>query len=51
MISPTFVLIALPTWIVGVYLLRRMKQLADKEAKKVPVPIPVEAKRERLGNS
>lgn len=49
MISPTFVLIALPTWIVGVYLLRRMKQIADKEAKKAPVPIPVEAKKRKIG--
>lgn len=45
MITPTFLLIALPTWIVGVYLLRRMKQMADKEAKKQRVPIPVKAKR------
>ena len=49
MIDPTFVLIALPTWIVGVYLLRRLKQMADKEAKKAPVPIPVEAKKRHIG--
>ncbi|MFZ0544309.1 MAG: hypothetical protein WAM60_02655 [Candidatus Promineifilaceae bacterium] len=46
MISPTILLIALPTWIVGVYLIRRMKQIADKEVSKQPVPIPVKAKRE-----
>ena len=46
---PTFALIALPTWIVGVYLIRRMKQMADKEAKKAPVPIPVEAKNRKSG--
>jgi hypothetical protein len=45
MITPTFLLIALPTWIVGIYLVRRMKQMADKEAKKQPVPIPVKAKK------
>jgi hypothetical protein len=49
MFNPTLVLIALPTWIVGLYLLRRMKQMADKEAKKQPVPIPVEAKKRKSG--
>lgn len=49
MFDPTFVLIALPTWIVGVYLIRRMKQMADKEAKKQPVPIPVEANERKVG--
>ena len=47
MFTPTFLLIALPTWIVGMYLMRRMKQMADKEAKKQPAPIPVKAKKER----
>jgi hypothetical protein len=49
MLIPTFVLIALPTWIVGTYLLHRMKQIADKESKKAPVPIPVKAKKRRIG--
>lgn len=49
MFNPTFVLIALPTWIVGMYLLRQMKQMADKEAKKRPVRIPVEAKKREIG--
>jgi hypothetical protein len=48
MITPTFLLIALPTWIVGIYLMRRIKQMADKEAKKQPVPIPVKVKKERI---
>lgn len=49
MLNPTFLILALPTWIVGLYLLRRMKQLADKEAKKHPVRIPVEAKKRESG--
>lgn len=49
MFNPTFLFIALPTWIVGMYLLRRMKQMAEKEARKQPVRIPVEAKKREIG--
>lgn len=49
MFNPTLVLIALPTWIVGFYLLNRMKQMAEKEAKKQPVRIPAETKKREIG--
>jgi hypothetical protein len=49
MFNPTFLFIALPTWIAGLYLLRRMKQIAEKEAKRQPLLIPVKARRENTG--
>lgn len=49
MFNPTFLLIALPTWIVGIYLLQRMKQIIDKEAKKQPLLIPIKAKKREDG--
>jgi hypothetical protein len=42
MINPAYLLIALPTLITGLYLLRRMKLEVDQEAKKQHVPIPIE---------
>ena len=44
MFDPNFLVIALPTLLTGLYLLRRMKKEVDKEAKKQRVPIPVEKK-------
>ena len=49
MFNPTFLLIALPTWIAGIYLLRRMKQIAEKEASKQPLLVPVKAKKRENG--
>ena len=45
MFDPNFLVIAAPTFITGLYLLRRMKKQVDKEAKKQRVPIPVEKKK------
>lgn len=45
MFDPNVIVIALPTLFTGLYLLRRMKQQADKEAKKQRVPIPIEKKK------
>jgi hypothetical protein len=45
MFNPDFLVIALPTLLTGLYLLRRMKQQVDKEAKRQQVPVPVEKKK------
>ena len=45
MLDPNVILIALPTLLTGLYLVRRMKQEVDKEAKKQRVPIPIEKKK------
>jgi hypothetical protein len=50
MFNPTTLLIALPTLITGLYLLRRMKQQVDKEAKKQQVPIPIEKRKRKIEN-
>jgi hypothetical protein len=50
MFNPTTLLIALPTLITGLHLLRRMKQQVDKEAKKQQVPIPIEKRKRKIEN-
>ncbi len=49
MFNPTYLLIVLPTAVTGLYLLRRMKQAVDKEAKKQRVPVPIEKRKRNVG--
>lgn len=43
--NPAFWLILLPTGVTGMFLLRQAKLLAEKKARKAPVPIPVRQQR------